>query len=121
MTHFLARSLFALGLVLTAALPARAELVLYMIEQRGCAYCKLWDREVSQAYANSEEGARAPLQRLDLRASVPPGVSFVSRPVFTPTFILVRDGQEVGRIEGYMSAHFFWEHLGQMLKDASDP
>lgn len=112
MTRLFARAAIAL-FALTA--PAMAELRLIMIEQAGCAYCRMWNRDVSDAYANSPEGERAPLMRLDLRAAVPEGMRFTSRPVLTPTFILTNDGQEVGRIEGYVSAQFFWEHLGRLL------
>ena len=37
------------------------------------------------------------------------------RPVFTPTFILVADGREAGRIEGYPGEDFFWGLLAKML------
>jgi len=121
MPQILSRWLFVAALFLASALPARSELALYMIEQRGCAYCKLWDQQVSEAYANSEEGQRAPLRRLDLRAPVPENTRFVSRPIFTPTFILVQDGQEIGRIEGYLADHFFWEHLTQLLERVPAP
>lgn len=127
MMHFPAgRFLATLILAITAfaASPARAPaagLELYMIEQRGCVYCGKWEHEVAEAYANSPEGARAPLRRLDLRAAVPEGVTFASRPVFTPTFILVEDGTELGRIEGYLSAAFFWEYLGVLLEKAAAP
>lgn len=116
MTHFLARAAVFL-FAFTA--PAMAEMRLVMIEQAGCAYCKLWNRDVSDAYANSPEGARAPLLRLDLRAPVPDDMRFAARPVFTPTFILIDNGEEIGRIEGYASAQFFWEHLGRLLDQAA--
>jgi hypothetical protein len=118
---------FGLGLVVLlwgamAALPARAsDVTLYMIEQHGCIYCMTWDREVGDAYHLTAEGRAAPLTRLDLRAAVPEGVSFARKPQFTPTFILVRDGQELSRIEGYPGEDFFWGMLGVMLKDADAP
>jgi len=95
-----------------------SDLRLYMIEQRGCIYCAAWNRDVGDAYHLTEEGRSAPLERLDLRADPPDGVIFRSRPVFTPTFILVRDGQEIDRIEGYPGEDFFWGLLGMMLKKA---
>lgn len=36
--------------------------------------------------------------------------------MYTPTFILLEDGQEVGRIEGYPGEGFFWGLLGKMLE-----
>ena len=40
---------------------------------------------------------------------------------FTPTFILVQDGVEVGRIEGYPGEDFFWGLLGKMFDRANIP
>jgi len=104
--------------VLTPAASLASDLRLFMIEQRGCIYCALWNREVGDAYHLTEEGRTAPLERHDLRAEIPEGVVFQSRPVFTPTFILVEAGQEIGRIEGYPGEDFFWGLLGIMLEKA---
>ncbi|MBL4916492.1 hypothetical protein [Szabonella alba] len=107
--------------LLWAALPAGAQtsdLRLYMVEQIGCIYCEMWNEQVGDAYPLTDEGRAAPLERLDLRAPMPHGVNFRSRPVFTPTFILVRDGQEIDRIEGYPGEDFFWGLLRMMLERA---
>jgi hypothetical protein len=58
------------------------------------------------------------LQRIDIHAQVPDELVFQSKPRFTPTFILVVDGRETGRIEGYPGEDFFWGLLGQMLAQA---
>ena len=34
---------------------------------------------------------------------------------FTPTFVLVDDGREIGRIEGYPGEDFFWGLLERLL------
>jgi len=104
--------------VLTPVVVMAGDLRLFMIEQRGCIYCAMWDREVGDAYHMTNEGRIAPLERLDLRAPAPEGVAFRSPPVFTPTFILVQDGQEIGRIDGYPGEDFFWGLLGRMLEKA---
>ncbi|HEX9858850.1 MAG TPA: thioredoxin family protein [Paracoccaceae bacterium] len=103
-----------LGAVL-ATTPALAEQVLYMFEQAGCAYCLQWDREVGDAYPLTDEGRAAPLVRINIRDDPPEGLKLAARPVFTPTFVLARDGQELGRIEGYPGEDFFWGLLGQMI------
>lgn len=111
----------ALALLVWALMPVAVvagDLRLFMIEQRGCIYCAMWDREVGDAYHMTNEGRIAPLERLDLRAPVPEGVAFQRPAVFTPTFILVQDGQEIGRIDGYPGEDFFWGLLGRMLEKA---
>jgi hypothetical protein len=112
------------ALVLAAAmlLPGvgRAEgLELVMVEQRGCAYCLAWHADVGPEYPITPEGRTAPLRVVDLRA-LPDDLSLARRPVFTPTFILMRDGQEITRLEGYPGEDFFWPLLGRML-DQADP
>jgi hypothetical protein len=112
-------AIFALALL---ALPARADttlaepaLRLIMIEAPGCPYCRRWDREVRDAYLASEEGRRAPLQRLMMGS---PQAGRFERVTWSPTFILLRGETEVGRIIGYPGADFFWALLGELLAKA---
>lgn len=91
---------------------------LVMVEQRGCVYCIRWMEEVGGEYPNTPEGLAAPLHRVNIRDGAPVGMSFARRAVFTPTFILMVDGQEVARLEGYPSEDFFWGLLGRMLDEA---
>lgn len=104
-----------------AALPdvAQADMQLMMVQQAGCAYCAAWHAEIGPEYPKTEEGRAAPLLRQDLRAALPDGVTLASPPVFTPTFILLKDGVETARIEGYPGEDFFWPLLGNMLKAAA--
>ncbi len=89
---------------------------LVMVEQEGCHWCAKWDAEIADIYPKTDEGMRAPLRRVDLR-DLPDDIEFTSRPVFTPTFVLVENGQELGRIEGYAGHEFFWFLLGKLLND----
>jgi hypothetical protein len=107
---------FAVVLALLPASAMAAGLELVMVEQPGCTYCAQWNAEIGPAYPKSDEGRAAPLRRIQLRDDVPADLTFRSPPVFTPTFILVRDGQEIGRIEGYPGENFFWPMLDQMLQ-----
>ncbi len=98
-----------------------AELV--MVEQSGCHWCARWNEEISHIYPKTDEGRRAPLRRVDLR-DLPGDIEFTSPPVFTPTFVLVEDGKELGRIEGYAGDEFFWFLVGSLLDrhpDATQP
>lgn len=94
---------------------AVAEMRLVMVEQPGCVYCRAWDTEVSGIYPLTREGKVAPLTRVQLHAPLPDGMQFGRPAVFTPTFVLLRNGVEVGRIEGYPGEDFFWGLLGQMM------
>ncbi|MGP3698812.1 thioredoxin family protein [Rhodobacter sp. NSM] len=108
------------SILLLAALgatPAAAELRLVMVEQPGCVWCAAWDHEIGPIYARSEEGRQAPLVRQQLRKPLPEGFVFSRPATFTPTFVLVDEGREIGRIEGYPGEGFFWALLGQMLDE----
>ncbi|QGX99885.1 hypothetical protein EI983_17065 [Roseovarius faecimaris] len=101
----------AMGLGVTAQ---AAELV--MVQQHGCHWCERWDAEIAHIYPKTPEGQRVPLRRVELR-DLPDDITFTSRPVFTPTFVLVADGQELGRMEGYSGDEFFWFLLGRLIDE----
>ncbi|MEN8893190.1 MAG: thioredoxin family protein [Planktotalea arctica] len=108
----------ALGLGLAAALASSALAAeLIMVEQKGCHYCEAWMDEIAPAYPNTAEGKFAPLLRRDLHDGAPEGAAYARRVNFTPTFILMDEGQEIGRIEGYPGEDFFWPQFNQQLKD----
>lgn len=93
---------------------------LLMFEQAGCVYCARWDKEIAPAYPKTVEGQAAPLRRLNLHGAVPADVQ-LDRPVsFTPTFVLLVDGRETGRIEGYPGDEFFWGLLSELTRKASN-
>ena len=92
---------------------------LLMIDQRGCAYCARWDREIGPGYDRSKEGRRAPLMRVDIDGPWPDGLALARRPTMTPTFILLRNGQEISRLEGYPGAHYFYPLIDDMLDRVS--
>jgi len=110
----------AAALALTAAFlwapAARAELKLMMFEQQGCAYCIMWHNEIGPIYPKTQEGRTAPLITQNLREPLPEDVSVTSRPLFTPTFVLLRDGQEIWRLEGYPGEDFFWGLVNKRLQ-----
>ena len=95
-----------------AAMPA-AELL--MFEEAGCPWCARWHAEVGPGYPKSSEGRIAPLRRLDIRSGVPSGMTLSAPVRATPTFVLVENGREVGRITGYPGADFFWGLLGGLV------
>ncbi|WP_112322156.1 hypothetical protein [Oceanibium sediminis] len=112
----------SLAMIVALLLPlkALAEPYLLMAEEAGCVWCARWNAEIAPIYPKTAEGKTAPLQRYDLRRDTP-DVDF-DRPVrFTPTFILVRNGEELGRIEGYPGDDFFWAMLARMIEDAGIP
>jgi hypothetical protein len=113
--------MFVALLLFAAPKPARAETILLMFEEPGCVWCARWTEDVGGEYPLTPEGRAAPLRRIDLRDPVPEGVTLESPARYSPTFVVVRDGAEIGRIEGYPGEDFFWGLLGRILERAAPP
>jgi hypothetical protein len=114
-------AVLGLGLIVagTAAAPGlAAQVELLMIEQAGCVYCTRWHAEVGPEYPITDEGRAAPLRTHQLRDDLPEGIKLARPAVFTPTFVLLKDGAEVDRIEGYPGEDFFWGLLDRMIAAA---
>ena len=52
---------------------------------------------------------------IDIHDDYPADLSFARSLFFTPTFVLVEDGQELARIEGYPGEDCFWGLLEVMM------
>lgn len=104
-----------LGVCLSTA-QVEAEVRLMMVEELGCPWCERWKAEIGPIYPKTAEGRIAPLFKVMIRDPLEDGITLNSPPVYTPTFILLNDDQEVGRIEGYQSDEFFWWFVEAMIK-----
>jgi len=102
-------------LALVAAPSAISAAELLMLEQPGCAWCARFNAEIAPAWPKTEEGRRAPLRRVDITGAWPDDLKGVARERFTPTFVLMEDGQEIGRIRGYVGDEFFWYRIGELI------
>lgn len=96
-----------------ASAAGAAELV--MFRRDGCPYCAVWEREIGPIYPKTAVGRRAPLRVVDLDRGDSAAVHTQSPILYTPTFVLVANGKEVGRIEGYPGDAFFWGLLERLL------
>ena len=109
-----------LGAVLLAAAalaPARsigAELV--MFEATYCEWCAAWHEEIGPIYPKTAEARIAPLRQVDIDDPRPDDLADIDGVVFTPTFVLMEHGEEVGRIAGYPGEDHFWGLLGMLLE-----
>ena len=104
----------AAALLLSTAAPG---LELLMFRRAGCPWCAAFDREIGPIYPRTEIGARVPLRFVDLDR-VGGHVIAVASPVrYSPTFVLLDAGREIGRIEGYPGEDFFWGRLEALLRE----
>jgi len=75
-----------------------------LFDEPGCEFCALWDAEVGLVCTKTPEGQFAPLRRF-LRGTGP--FASLHGVVYTPTFVVVRGSNELGRITGYPGEDFF--------------
>ena len=105
-----------LGVVLTfSTLPgiAIAGTRLVMVTSDYCPFCQAWERDVGAVYDKSPYAPLLPLTRVEMGAPMPGGVVLVAPVRGTPTFLIIRDGQEIDRQRGYDDADMFWWWLSE--------
>ena len=106
-------SIFILSFVLGLHNAGAAELL--MFESEGCEWCEIWDKEVGSIYPKTSEAQAAPLRRIDIHATRDEKLSSIRPVMFTPTFVLMDKGKEVGRILGYPGESNFWGLLDELI------
>ena len=96
----------ACALIVRDSLAGPAELI--MFEQAGCVWCARWRAEIGPAYPRTPEGQKAPLRAIDMHGEAARSIAIASPIPGSPTFVLMHDGREIGRIVGYPGNEFFW-------------
>lgn len=109
----------AIAMLLAAAALARGApaqaLELVMFGKNGCVWCARWERDIGAVYQEAEEARIAPLRRMDIRDQESAALELEEPIIYTPTFVLVDRGAEIGRITGYRGEADFWDKLQDML------
>lgn len=113
-------SAITLAIGFWAIAPSAQAVELVMVERPGCYYCVEWKRVIGPIYPKTQAGEFAPLRVVDISEDAPFEGGYDQPIVYTPTFVIVDNGQEVGRILGYSGEDFFWPILEKMLKDTTE-
>ncbi len=90
-----------------------AELVMY--ESGDCPWCETWHSEVGDLFDKTDEARVLTLRVIDVDNPIPSDLERVRGVVYTPTFVVLQDGREQGRILGYPGEDFFWGLLRSIL------
>lgn len=100
--------------------PARAgSVAVVMFRRESCPWCHAWDREVGDIWPRSDIGARHAMRMVDLDTDPMPEITLDHPVRFSPTFVVARDGVEIGRIEGYPGRDFFWGLIERLVAEAA--
>lgn len=111
-------TLAATAAVVLLSTPASRAAELVMFERAGCVWCARFDAEIAPIYGKTEESRTAPLRRVDRDRPLPPDLAKIDPGAFTPTFVVVDEGRETGRIRGYPGDAFFFGLLDRILTNA---
>jgi thioredoxin-related protein len=95
------------------SLSSAAELV--MFESEACEWCEVWDEEIGVAYDKTSEAKVVPLRKVDIDDGPHPDFKHLEGLIYTPTFVVMDRGKELGRIIGYPGEDFFWQFLNEIL------
>lgn len=109
-TLVIASAVFAASLSMSRVAQA-AEFV--MFERAGCVWCQRWNREIAPIYDKTDEAKVLPLRRVDIDHDKPTDITLASPVIYTPTFVVIDKGREIGRISGYTNDMSFWGLLSK--------
>ena len=111
----LQKTLILAVLAATLVWPARVQASeLVMFERDGCVWCQRWDRDVGSIYDKTAEAKLLPLRRINAESPAARGITLASPVHYTPTFVVVDNGREIGRITGYVNDDAFWGLLAAL-------
>jgi thioredoxin-related protein len=105
------------GLDVEAPLPA-SNLELVVMEAPGCTYCELFRRDVLPSYQASERAKDMPIRFLDVNDTTPEALGLESGIDIVPTFVVLKNHKEVGRIPGYMGPEYFFHSINHLVSSA---
>lgn len=87
----------------------------------GCVWCQRWERDVGSSYGRTDEARVLPLRHVNIDRPAASGVALVSPVRYTPTFVVVDNGREIGRITGYINDDAFWGLLNTFVTRIETP
>jgi thioredoxin-related protein len=91
---------------------------LLVFEHPDCIYCAVFRRDVAPSYQNSAPAADAPLRYVDIARSDIRALRLREGIDMVPTAVLMKNGEEVGRIAGYWGREGFFRMLEHIRSTA---
>lgn len=101
-----------------APVPHLGNLQLVVMEAEGCIYCSIFRRDVLPSYEISERGKDMPVRFVDVNDVLKTGIELQSPIDILPTFVIVKDNHEIGRVPGYMGPEDFFHAINYLLSSS---
>ncbi len=106
------------GLDVDAPMPKAGNMELVVLEAPGCTYCTLFRRDVLPSYEASPQSKDLPIRFVDINDEAADALG-IDYPVdIVPTFVVLKNNKEVGRIPGYTGPEFFFHTINYLLSTA---
>lgn len=113
------RHVFLASLIVMAtfsSMPVLHAAELVMFDSPTCKWCKRWHHDIGPYYNKTAESKLAPLRIVLAKGPRPDDLKFIEAIRYTPTFVLIEENKEIGRITGYPGEDHFWGLLENLLK-----
>ena len=113
---------FRLSLLAALLWPVTSDAAELLVFGRdGCVWCQRWDRDVGSSYGKTDEARVLPLRHVNIDGPAASGVALVAPVRYTPTFVVVDNGREIGRITGHVGDDAFWGLLSTFVSKIETP
>ena len=89
--------------------------LMIMITDKNCIYCIVWEKQIGKIYPKTEIAKKFPLHRIEVKNFVNYTKYDLKKTNITPTFIFIKNDNEVGRIEGYTNPEMFWWQVDEII------
>ena len=94
---------------------AKDSSLMIMITDKNCLYCIVWEKQIGKIYPKTEIAEKFPLHRIEVKNFVNYTKYDLKKTNITPTFIFIKNDNEVGRIEGYTNPEMFWWQVDEII------
>lgn len=91
---------------------------LLVLEIRDCDVCEVIREKIQPAYDGSARSKRAPMRFVDITSINELDLGLRTKVRTMPTVVLMKDGREVDRLSGFMSAELYIETLNSLVDAA---
>lgn len=91
---------------------------LIVVEADGCIYCDLFRRDVLPTYQSSNQGQQVPARFVDINDVDAAALTLKSKVDIVPTFIVMKNRNEIGRVPGYVGPENFYHAINYLMASA---
>ena len=107
--------LYYLFLLTIQSVNAKENSLMLMITDKNCLYCIIWEKQIGKIYPKTDIAKKFPLQRIEVKNFINYKKYDLKKTNITPTFILIKNTKEEGRIEGYTNPEMFWWQVDEIM------